>query len=111
MGKKSFAAIVIAIAAVFAMPVAANAADPYVPDSNITATDSTPAPGQPVTVNFGWGLHRWREITGTVTGNGTATLVSRQGRDRLDHQDGAKADRHRELRRHRAQELRPAPTR
>jgi hypothetical protein len=75
MGKKSFAAIVIAIAAVFAMPLAANAADPYVPDSQITVTDSTPAPGQAVPVNFTNGAFTGGEdVTGAVTGNGTATL-------------------------------------
>jgi hypothetical protein len=75
MGKKSYAAIVIAIAAVFAMPLAANAADQYVPDSQITVTDSTPAPGQPTTVNFTAGAFTGGEdVTGAVTGNGTASL-------------------------------------
>jgi predicted aconitase with swiveling domain len=79
MGKKSFAAILIAIAAVFAMPLAANAAG-YVPAANVTVTDSTPAPGQTVTVNFANGSYTGGSTSGEdvnvgVTGNGTATVA------------------------------------
>jgi hypothetical protein len=75
MGKKSFAAILIAIAAVFAMPLAANAAG-YVPAANVTVSDSTPAPGQTVNVNFANGSYNNGEnVSVGVTGNGTATVA------------------------------------
>lgn len=75
MGKKSFAAILIAIAAVFAMPLAANAAG-YVPNGNVTVSDSTPAPGQAVTVGFADGSFTPGEtVNASVTGNGTATIA------------------------------------
>jgi hypothetical protein len=75
MGKKSFAAILIAIAAVFAMPLAANAAG-YVPAANVTVSDSTPAPGQTVNVNFANGSYTNGEnVNVGVTGNGTATVA------------------------------------
>jgi hypothetical protein len=74
MGKKAFIAIFVAIAAVFAMPVAANAAG-YVPASYITVTDSTPAPGQTVNINFKAGAFQGLETARiAVTGNGSATV-------------------------------------
>ena len=51
MAKKTFAAIALAVLAVFAVPAAANAAG-YVPEGNVTVSDSTVEPGQTVTVGF-----------------------------------------------------------
>jgi len=51
MAKKTFAAIALAVLAVFAVPAAANAAG-YVPEGNVTVSDSTVEPGQTVSVSF-----------------------------------------------------------
>lgn len=51
MFKKVLAAAALTLAAVFAVPMAAHAAG-YVPSSNVTVSDSTPAPGETVIVNF-----------------------------------------------------------
>ncbi|ANP71463.1 hypothetical protein [Cryobacterium arcticum] len=77
MFKKSFAAIALAVLAVFAVPAAANAAG-YVPDGNIVVS-GTIAPGSPVTVSFTPGSFTPGEtVSFTLTGeNATgATLAT-----------------------------------
>lgn len=78
MVKKFFAAAILAVVAVFALPLAANAAG-YVPSSNVAVSDSTPAPGESVTISFAATSYLANENVGfTLTGeNGaSATLAS-----------------------------------
>ena len=74
MRKKTLAAVIIAVAAIFAMPVAANAAG-YTPVTAVVS-DTTPAPGQSVTVSFPDGTFANNESVGiAVTGNSSATVA------------------------------------
>ncbi|WP_120338182.1 sortase [Cryobacterium soli] len=71
MFKKSFAAIALAVLAVFAVPAAANAAG-YVPDGNIVVS-GTIAPGSPVTISFTEGSFTPGEpVSFTLTGENAA---------------------------------------
>jgi len=73
MIKKALAGAGIALALLIATPVAANAA--YVPSANTTVSDSTPAPGQAVTVAFAAGSFEGNEqVSFSVTGEGAVTI-------------------------------------
>jgi hypothetical protein len=73
MGKKTIAALALAVFAVFAVPTAANAA--YVPDDSVTVSDSTPAPGETVVVAFADAAFAGsEEVSFAVTGEGPITL-------------------------------------
>jgi hypothetical protein len=75
MIKKSVAAIALAVLAVFAVPAAANAAG-YVPQGNITVSDSTPTPGEAVTVGFDDGSFTPGEsVSFTLTGENAASAT------------------------------------
>lgn len=75
MFKKLVATGGIVLLALFASPLSANAAT-YVPDGNITVSDSTPTPGQAVNVDFTAGSFTGLENVGfAVTGEGNATLA------------------------------------
>lgn len=74
MLKKTFAAIALAILAVFAVPAAASAVDAYVPASNATVSGAA-EPGGSVTVGFAAGSFLPGEsVTYVVTGEGDFTL-------------------------------------
>jgi hypothetical protein len=74
MAKKTLAVIALAVLAVFAVPAAANAAG-YVPAANVAVSDSTPVPGQAVTVSFdGASFTPDESVSFAVTGSGLATL-------------------------------------
>lgn len=73
MGKKSFAAIALAVLAVFAVPVAANAAG-YVPSSDV-AVSGAATPGGTVNVTFESGFTAGESVSFAVTGEGSATLA------------------------------------
>ena len=77
MFKKTFAVIALAALAVLAGPVAANAATPYVPNSNIAVTGSTTAGGTSV-ITFASGSFTGNggseNVAFQVSGSGTATL-------------------------------------
>jgi LPXTG-motif cell wall-anchored protein len=78
VAKKFIAAFALALIALFAVPTAANAAG-YVPQSSITVTDSTPAPGVPTTISFAAGAFLGSEnVVFTLTGENAvgATLAS-----------------------------------
>ena len=73
MGKKTFAAIALAVLAVFAVPAAANAAG-YVPEANVTVSGAVVA-GQSTDVNIADGSFTGGEsVIVSVTGEGSATL-------------------------------------
>ena len=73
MAKKTFAAIALAVLAVFAVPAAANAAG-YVPADDVVVS-GTIAPGATVSVAFTDGAFTAGEsVSFAVTGSGTATL-------------------------------------
>jgi hypothetical protein len=69
MLKKTLATAGIALAVIIATPFAANAATPYVAADNTVVSDSTPAPGQAVTV-AGEGVRF------SVTGEGAVTIAA-----------------------------------
>lgn len=74
MLKKTLAAVVLAFVALVATPLAANAADPYVPNNNVTVNGEVVAGGT-VTVTFGPGSFSGSEnVAFQVTGYGTVTL-------------------------------------
>lgn len=78
MFKKVLAVAALTLAAVFAVPMAANAAG-YVPSSNVTVSNSNPAPGQTVDVSFKAGSFNASEnVQFTLTGQDAAgaTLAS-----------------------------------
>ncbi len=72
MFKKILAVVALTIAAVFAVPMAASAAG-YVPSSNVTVSNSNPAPGQTVVVSFKAGSFLASEnVQFTLTGQDAA---------------------------------------
>ena len=73
MAKKTLAALALAFMAVFAVPVAAQAAG-YVPASDVVVS-GTVTPGSPVTVSFESGFTPGESVSFSVTGEGTATLA------------------------------------
>ncbi|MCU1546532.1 MAG: Sortase sorted surface protein [Homoserinimonas sp.] len=78
MIKKIIAGAAIALTALIATPMAAQAApgDTYVSSSNIVVEDSTPAPGDTVTVAFKDGaFNDGEDVRFSVTGEGGATLA------------------------------------
>jgi plastocyanin len=74
MIKKAFASAGIALALLIATPVAANAA--YVPAEDTIVSDSTPAPGQTVTVTFEESFTPGETVRFTVTGEGAVTIAA-----------------------------------
>jgi len=74
MIKKALAGAGIALALLIATPVAANAA--YVPASDIVVSDSTPAPGQAVTVSFEENFIAGEQVRFSVTGEGAVTIAA-----------------------------------
>lgn len=73
MFKKVLAAVALTLAAAFAVPMAANAAG-YVPSSNVTVSNSNPAPGQTVDVSFKAGSFLAGEnVQFTLTGQDAAS--------------------------------------
>ncbi|HEY0258523.1 MAG TPA: sortase [Lacisediminihabitans sp.] len=76
MIKKAFAVAALVAVAIFAGPVAANAAG-YVADDQIIVSDSTPAPGSTQTVTFTAGSFLpGEEVSFSVTGEGPITLAA-----------------------------------
>jgi hypothetical protein len=75
MIKKALAGASIALALLIATPVAANAV--YVPAENATVSDSTPAPGQAVTVAFAnESFTAGESVSFSVTGEGAVTIAA-----------------------------------
>ena len=74
MIKKALAGAGIALALLIATPVAANAA--YVPASDVVVSDSTPAPGQAVTVSFEESFIAGEQVRFSVTGEGAVTIAA-----------------------------------
>jgi len=75
MARKVFAVIALAILAIFAVPVAANAAG-YVPQDSITVSGKSAA-GATVTVGFGTGAFgHGADVTFGVTGAGKPATLS-----------------------------------
>jgi len=74
MIKKALAGAGIALALLIATPVAANAA--YVPASDVVVSDSTPAPGQAVTVSFEENFIAGEQVRFSVTGEGAVTIAA-----------------------------------
>lgn len=73
MFKKVLAVLALTLAGVFALPMAANAAG-YVPSSNVTVSNSNPAPGQTVIVSFKSGSFLPGEnVQFTLTGEDAAS--------------------------------------
>src|SRR5680860_886232 len=73
MGKKTFAAIALALLAAFAVPTAATAAV-YVPESSVTVVGEVIAGGT-VTINIAPGsFTAGEQVSFAVTGSGTVTL-------------------------------------
>ena len=73
MARKTFAAIALAILAVFAVPTAANAAG-YVPSGSVSVSGDA-VPGATVTVTFADGSFLpGEDVSFAVTGSGTVTL-------------------------------------
>ncbi|WP_035880197.1 hypothetical protein, partial [Cryobacterium sp. MLB-32] len=73
MGKKTFAAIALAVLAVFAVPAAANAAG-YVPDSAITVNGAVVAGGTVAVTFDDDAFAAGEQVRFDVSGEGTATL-------------------------------------
>jgi len=77
MFKKAIAGAGIALALLIATPIAANAAaTPYVAAENTIVSDSTPAPGQPVTVTFEESFLAGEQVRFSVTGEGAVTIAA-----------------------------------
>ncbi|WP_194397528.1 sortase [Microbacterium atlanticum] len=76
MIKKSFAALAIAGALVFGGAAGAAVADPYPPEGGVTASDTTPAPGQSVVLRV-TGIEGETSATFSITsGPAGASLAS-----------------------------------
>jgi hypothetical protein len=76
MLKKTLATAGIALAVIIATPFAANAATPYVAADNTVVSDSTPAPGQAVTVAFENSFLAGEGVRFSVTGEGAVTIAA-----------------------------------
>jgi hypothetical protein len=76
MLKKTLATAGIALAVIIATPFAANAATPYVAADNTVVSDSTPAPGQAVTVAFENSFTAGEGVRFSVTGEGAVTIAA-----------------------------------
>jgi hypothetical protein len=76
MLKKTLATAGIALAVIVATPFAANAAAPYVAADNTVVSDSTPAPGQAVTVAFENSFLAGEGVRFSVTGEGAVTIAA-----------------------------------
>jgi len=75
MIKKALAGAGIALALLIATPMAANASS-YVPADDIIVSDSTPTPGQAVTVTFKENFIAGEEVRFSVTGEGAVTIAA-----------------------------------
>ncbi|MGV8896375.1 MAG: LPXTG cell wall anchor domain-containing protein [Rhodoglobus sp.] len=76
MFKKALVVAVLATATVLALPFAAVAADPYVDPAKVQTSDSTPAPGEPVTITFtDLAFDSLEPVTGTVDADSPATIA------------------------------------
>lgn len=74
MFKKTIATAALAVLAILAAPTAASA---YVVDGSVTVSDSTPSPGEAVTVNIAAGSFDGGEpVVFSVTGEGSVTLAA-----------------------------------